>query len=98
MAVESLEAVSTWDHSMAIAPDPDHPGKTLYRDQLIFGAGAATLAFWPGFWVFWQWRMHQIARLAPTWRFDLGVDSDVTDEAAPDALPAGAAATPPLGG
>ncbi len=93
-----LTAVSTWDHSMAIAPDPDHPGKTLYRDQLIFGAGAATLAFWPGFWVFWQWRMHQIARLAPTWRFDLGVDSDGTDEAAPDAPPAGAAATPPLGG
>ena len=93
-----LTAVSTWDHSMAIAPDPDHPGKTLYRDQLIFGAGAATLAFWPGFWVFWQWRMHQIARLAPTWRFDLGVDADGADEATLDAPSTNAAGTPPLGG
>jgi hypothetical protein len=70
----SMTAVTHWDHRMAIAADPDHPGKTLYRDQLIFRAGHATLAVWPGFWVFWQWRMAQIKRLAPTWRFDLGVD------------------------
>jgi hypothetical protein len=76
----SMTAVTHWDHRMAIAADPDQPGKTLYRDQLIFQAGYATLAVWPGFWVFWQWRMSQIKRLAPTWRFDLGVDTDTDTE------------------
>ncbi|TFD46527.1 hypothetical protein E3T55_16790 [Cryobacterium frigoriphilum] len=76
----SMAAVTHWDHRMAIAADPDHPGKTLYRDQLIFRAGHATLAVWPGFWVFWQWRMAQIKRLAPTWRFDLGVDVETPSD------------------
>ncbi|GAB3121942.1 hypothetical protein GCM10027056_11330 [Glaciibacter psychrotolerans] len=70
----SLAALTRWDHSMAVSPDPAGTGKTLYRDQLIFAAGPATLALWPGFWVFWQWRMRQLSRLAPTWRFDRGVD------------------------
>jgi hypothetical protein len=71
----SLAAVTHWDHRMAIAPDPAGTGKTLYRDQLIFRAGPATLALWPAFWTFWQWRMAQLKRLAPSWRFDVGVDS-----------------------
>jgi len=75
----SMTAVTHWDHRMAISADPDHPGKTLYRDQLIFRAGHVTLAVWPGFWVFWQWRMRQIKRLAPSWRFDLGVDVESSD-------------------
>jgi hypothetical protein len=75
----SMTAVTHWDHRMAISADPNHPGKTLYRDQLIFRAGHMTLAVWPGFWVFWQWRMQQIKRLAPSWRFDLGVDVEATD-------------------
>jgi hypothetical protein len=70
----SLAAVTLWDHRMAIAADPAGTGKTLYRDQLIFRAGPATLALWPAFWSFWQWRMLQLKRLAPTWRFDVGVD------------------------
>jgi hypothetical protein len=84
----SMTAVTHWDHRMAIAADPDQPGKTLYRDQLIFQAGYATLAVWPGFWVFWQWRMSQIKRLAPTWRFDLGVDTDTEtpSRTGPDAV------------
>lgn len=84
----SMTAVTHWDHRMAIAADPNHPGKTLYRDQLIFQAGYATLAVWPGFWVFWQWRMAQIKRLAPTWRFDLGVDVETPapDSDGPDAV------------
>jgi hypothetical protein len=80
----SMTAVTHWDHRMAIAADPDQPGKTLYRDQLIFQAGHATLAVWPGFWVFWQWRMAQIRRLAPTWRYDLGVDVDADTDADTD--------------
>lgn len=69
-----LAAVSHWDHRMAISDDPAGTGKTLYRDQLIFGAGPATVALWPSFWAFWQWRMAKLKRMAPSWRFDLGVD------------------------
>lgn len=71
----SLAAVTLWDHRMAIAPDPAGTGKTLYRDQLIFRAGPATLLLWPAFWAFWQWRMLRLTQLAPTWRHDLGVDA-----------------------
>jgi hypothetical protein len=78
----SLGAIRRWDHRMAISPDPAGTGKTLYRDQLIFSAGPATLAAWPALWSFWQWRMQQLKRLAPSWRFDVGVDSP--DWAGPD--------------
>lgn len=71
----SLTAVKLWDHRMAISADPAGTGKTLYRDQLKFSAGPATVALWPAFWSFWQWRMAQLKRLAPSWRFDVGVDS-----------------------
>lgn len=70
----SLAAVTLWDHQMAIAPDPADPARTLYRDQLVFRAGPATLALWPAFWLFWQWRMRRLRQLAPTWRLDLGAD------------------------
>lgn len=79
----SLAAITHWDHSMAISADPAGTGKTLYRDQLVFQTGPATLAAWPAFWAFWQWRMLQLKRLAPSWRFDLGADSD-TDAASGD--------------
>jgi hypothetical protein len=69
-----LAILTRWDHTMAISADPAGSGKTLYRDQLIFEAGPATLALWPSFWAFWQWRMRQLKRLAPTWRLDLGAD------------------------
>lgn len=69
-----LAAVDVWDHRMAIAADPAGTGKTLYRDQLIFRAGVATLALWPAFWTYWQWRMLQLKRLAPSWRYDVGID------------------------
>jgi len=70
----AMKAVTHWDHSMAIAPDPAGTGKTLYRDQLIFSAGPATLAVWPGLWAFWQLRMLRLKALAPTWQYDLGAD------------------------
>jgi hypothetical protein len=38
-------------------------------------ADPATLAMWPAFWAFWQWRMLRLKQLAPTWQLDLGVDS-----------------------
>lgn len=72
----SLAAVTLWDHRMAIAPDPAGTGKTLYRDQLIFRAGPATILLWPAFWAFWQWRMLRLAQLAPTWRHDIGIDAE----------------------
>lgn len=71
----SIALVTRWDHRMAIAADPAGTGKTLYRDQLAFRAGPATLALWPAFWAFWQWRMRRLTLLAPTWRLDLGVDA-----------------------
>ena len=71
----ALEAVTLWDHRMAVSADPAGTGKTLYRDQLIFGTGALTLPSWPVFWAMWQWRMLQLKRLAPTWRFDVGIDA-----------------------
>ena len=61
----SLALVSTWRHTMAISAAPD--GKTLYRDELSFSAGAATPLLWPMFWAFWQWRAAGLIRLAPTW-------------------------------
>ena len=78
-----LASVSLWDHRMAISAAPGNPEKTLYRDQLKFGAGAITVPMWPAFWSFWQWRMHQLKRLAPSWRFDVGVDAPQEPEPGP---------------
>lgn len=69
-----MAAITHWDHSMAVSPDPAGTGKTLYRDQLIFSAGPATLAVWPSLWAFWQLRMRRLKALAPTWQYDLGAD------------------------
>jgi hypothetical protein len=61
-----LTLVTRWEHTMTIAEAPD--GRTLYRDQLVFGAGGLTLLLWPAYWAFWQWRAIGIARLAPSWK------------------------------
>ena len=61
-----LALVTSWDHRMAISRAPG--GGTLYRDQLTFSAGALTLALWPVYWAFWQWRGIRLRQLAPTWR------------------------------
>ncbi|WP_033372230.1 hypothetical protein [Glaciibacter superstes] len=82
-----LAAVTHWDHSMAISADPAGTGKTLYRDQLVFRTAPATPAAWPAFWAFWQWRMLQLKRLAPSWRFDLGADILVAPSGETDAVP-----------
>jgi len=60
-----LAAVTLWQHTMAVSPARD--GRTLYRDQLRFEAGAMTLPLWVIFWVFWQWRALQLRRLASGW-------------------------------
>ena len=60
-----LALITSWEHTMAIAPAP--AGRTLYRDRLEFEAGALTLLLWPMYWAFWQWRAFGIRRLAPTW-------------------------------
>jgi hypothetical protein len=61
-----LAVITQWDHSMAISAGSD--GKTLYRDQLTFSAGALSILLWPLYWAFWQWRAAALKRLAPTWR------------------------------
>ena len=69
-----MTAVTTWRHSIAIAPAEG--GGTLYRDQLVFSAGLATAALWPAYWAFWQWRMLRIRQLAPSWRVPPAVRGD----------------------
>ena len=80
----SLGAVTSFDHQMAIAPDPAGTGKTLYRDQLTFGAGPLTIAAWYPFWAFWQLRGARIRQLAPSWHHipDHGDASEVNPPAA----------------
>ncbi len=60
-----LTLVSEWHHTMAVSPAPG--GRTLFRDELRFGAGVFTPLLWPVYWVFWQWRAVQLKRLAPRW-------------------------------
>ena len=60
-----LAVVTRWQHQLAVSALPD--GRTLYRDQLRFSAGAATLLIWPVLWAFWQWRGHRMRALAPSW-------------------------------
>ncbi len=62
-----LNSVFTkWDHRMAIAADPAGTGKTLYRDRLVFEAGALTAAMWPSLWALWQFRGARLTALAPS--------------------------------
>jgi hypothetical protein len=60
-----LTAVTTWEHTMAVSPAG--AGRTLYRDQLKFGAGVLTPLLWLPFWAFWQWRGIRLRRLARRW-------------------------------
>jgi hypothetical protein len=61
-----LAVVTTWRHTMAVSPLPEH--RTLYRDRLVVSAGAATLPVWLGLWAFWQWRGFRIRQLSAHWR------------------------------
>jgi hypothetical protein len=60
-----LTLVDRWEHTMSVADAPG--GRTLYRDQLVFEAGALTPLLWPAYWAFWQWRALGIKRLASGW-------------------------------
>lgn len=71
-----LSLITRWDHRIAISPGLDGHESTLYRDQLIYEAGPATLPLWPVLWSMWQWRARQLKRMAPTWQFDLGADRE----------------------
>lgn len=71
-----MAALTSWNHRMAISPDPSGSGRTLYRDRLEFSAGPLGAAAWYPTWLFWQWRGLRLKQLAPTWRFDVGVDAD----------------------
>jgi hypothetical protein len=61
-----LTLTTAWHHRMAVSALPD--GRTLYRDQLSFSAGALTPVVWLAYWAFWQWRAVAIRRAAPSWR------------------------------
>lgn len=61
-----LSLVTQWRHQMAISPSPG--GRTLYRDELRFGAGLLTPLMWPALWLFWQWRALRLTQLATKWR------------------------------
>lgn len=61
-----LTLTTRWHHRMAVSAQPD--GRTLYRDQLEFDAGAVTPVLWLAYWGFWQWRLIAIRRLARDWR------------------------------
>jgi hypothetical protein len=60
-----LTLTKHWHHRMAVSELP--AGRTLYRDELTFDAGALTLPAWVAYWVFWQWRGRQIKRASRTW-------------------------------
>ena len=62
----ALAKVTKWRHSLAVAETTD--GRSLYRDQLEFEAGALTPLLWPVYWAFWQWRGIGMKRLAPGWQ------------------------------
>jgi hypothetical protein len=62
----ALALITRWRHRLAISALPD--GRTLYRDELRFNAGAATPLIWPVLWAFWQWRGVRLRQLAPSWR------------------------------
>jgi len=61
-------SVTSWRHTMAVAPA--RHGRTLYRDELVFGAGVITPLLWPVYWVFWQYRALRMKALARTWGQD----------------------------
>ena len=60
------KVITKWDHRMAVSTHLDDPAATLYRDRLVFDAGAATLALWPSLWALWQWRGLRLTQLAPS--------------------------------
>lgn len=56
--------IRSWYHRMAVAPHPEDPDATLYRDRLEFDAGPLTPALWAGLWPLWQWRGLRLKQLA----------------------------------
>ena len=55
-----------WQHTMAVTPL--NSGRTLYRDELRFEAGALTPLMWPAYWAFWQWRALRMRTLSRGWK------------------------------
>lgn len=61
-----LALLTGWQHRMAVAADPERPGRTLYRDRVEFHGPFAAIS-WPVLWAIWQWRGRRLHRLARTW-------------------------------
>ena len=57
-----LAAITSWRHRMAVAPSGD--GRTRYRDELEFRAGALTPVVALTLLLFWRWRGVGLRRLA----------------------------------
>ena len=64
-----LSSLDVWDHQMAVSPAPGEPGRTLWRDRLVF-AGPTAAILWPVLWSAWQWREARVKALAPGWAHD----------------------------
>ncbi|MGW9114619.1 hypothetical protein [Microbacterium sp. NPDC055683] len=62
-----LASLDVWDHQMAVSATAD--GRTLWRERLTIGGGAAPL-LWLPLWAIWQVRAVRLRRLARTWAFD----------------------------
>ena len=76
-----LASLDVWDHQMAVSPAPGDASKTLWRDRLVIGGGAAP-ALWPVLWATWQWRGARLRALAPTWAHDPETENAQGDAAA----------------
>jgi hypothetical protein len=75
-----LATLDVWDHQMAVSAAPGRPGKTLWRDRLVFD-GPTALALWPVLWSAWQWRAARIRAMAPTWAHDPETPGDAAEPA-----------------
>jgi hypothetical protein len=68
-----LASLAVWDHQMAVAPLPGDPARTLWRERLALGGGAAPI-LWPVFWAVWQTRAARLRRLARHLAFEPAED------------------------
>lgn len=76
-----LASLDVWDHQMAVSVAPGDPTRTLWRERLVIGGGAAAL-LWPALWTTWQWRGARLRTLAKTWAHDPEFAGDAEDAAA----------------
>lgn len=90
-----MRGLQSWDHRMAVSPDPAGSGGTLYRDRVEFGGPLAAASWYP-VWLFWQWRAARLKQLAPSWSDEGDGVADAAAQQHPQAT-AELAPAPPAG-